>query len=321
MSRVTSRTVEAPTAPAPASPAAVWTSLSLVYVIWGSTYLAIAITVESAPPMMSMGLRFVTAALLLGGFLVVRRGPAVLRVTRRQVASSAIVGFLLLFCGMGGLSYAERHVDTGIAALIVAVVPLWVVLLRLTAGDHPRPLTWIGIGIGLVGLAVLLHPGGSGGSPLGWSLLIMGGSACWALGSFLQPKLDTPRNPLVLSFYEMLTGGAVLLLVGSGIGERVSPSTLTASSIWAWVYLVAIGSLVGYVAYVWLLDNAPLSLVSTYAYVNPVVAVGLGVLLHGEKVTGGLLLGGAIVVAGVVLVVTGERQSKLAATAVPECVT
>ena len=284
---VTTRTVpDTAVASTSASPAMVWTSLSLVYVIWGSTYLAIAITVESAPPMLSMGLRFVTAALLLGGYLLVRNGPSVLRATRREVGSSAVVGFLLLFGGMGGLAYAERHVDTGVAALIVAGVPVWVVLLRLTSRDRPRPLTWLGVGIGLAGLVVLLLPQGDHGeSPLGWLLLIMAGSASWALGSFLQPKLDTPPNPLVLTFYEMLAGGFTLIVVGTAIGERANPSALTASSLWAWVYLVTIGSLVGYVAYVWLLGNAPLSLISTYAYVNPVVAVALGVLLHGEQVT------------------------------------
>lgn len=318
---MTTRTTD-PATTVEANPTLVWTSLALVYVIWGSTYLGIAITVESAPPMVSMGLRFVTAALLLAGFVAVRRGPRALRVSAAELGSSAVVGFLLLFCGMGGLAYAERHVDTGIAALIVAAVPLWVVLLRLTVGDRPQALTWFGVAVGMAGLAVLLLPGaGSGETPIGWSLLIMAGSASWALGSFLQPRLRTPSDPLVLTCYEMVTGGLMLLLCGLAIGERTDFGALTRSSLVAWVYLVLIGSLVGYVAYVWLLDNAPLSLVSTYAYVNPVVAVALGVLLHGEQITSAILLGGAIVVLGVVLVVTGERRSRLAATDVPECAT
>jgi drug/metabolite transporter (DMT)-like permease len=318
--RVTTSTLEAP--PQQASSAAVWTALSLVYVIWGSTYLAIAITVESAPPMLSMGMRFLAAALLLGVYLVIRNGPGVLRVTRRELASSSVVGFLLLFGGMGGLAYAERHVDTGVAALIVAGVPVWVVLLRLTVGDRPRPLTWIGVAVGLAGLAVLLHPGaGMSAEQLGWSLMIMVGSASWALGSFLQPRMHTPSNPLVLSFYEMVTGGLMLVVCGFAIGERPDFGALTLSSSLAWLYLVLVGSLVGYVAYVWVLGNAPLSLVSTYAYVNPVVAVALGVLLHGEHITAAMFLGGAIVVVGVVLVVTAERASRLAASDVPECAT
>lgn len=314
------------TIPAPprhqASPAAVWTALSLVYVIWGSTYLAIAVTVETAPPTISMGMRFLTAAALLGLFLVIRNGPRALRVTRRELMSSSLIGFLLLFCGMSGLAYAERHVDTGVAALIVAGVPVWVVLLRLTVGDRPRPLTWLGVIVGMAGLAVLLHPGsGMTAEQFGWSMLIMAGSACWALGSFLQPRIATPENPLVLSFYEMLTGGLMLAVFGVAIGERPDLGSLTMSSSLAWLYLVLVGSLVGYLAYVWVLDNAPLSLVSTYAYVNPVVAVALGVLLHGEHVTAAMLLGGAIVVIGVVLVVTAERASRLAASDVPDCAT
>lgn len=312
-------TLEAP--PQQAGSATVWTALSLVYVIWGSTYLAIAITVDSAPPWTSMGLRFVTAALLLGAFLVVRDGPGVLRVAMPELASSSAVGFLLLFCGMGTLSYAERHVDTGVAALIIAGVPVWVVLLRLTVGDRPRPLTWVGVAVGMVGLAVLLRPGsGSSAGQLGWSLVIMAGSACWALGSFLQPRMRTPRNPLVLSFYEMLTGGLLLIAGGAVIGERLDPAAITSSSVLAWAYLVLVGSLVGYIAYVWVLEHAPLSLVSTYAYVNPVVAVALGVLLHGEHVTAAMALGGGIVVVGVVLVVTAER-ARGKASDVPECVT
>ncbi|HET8970803.1 MAG TPA: EamA family transporter [Candidatus Nanopelagicales bacterium] len=309
------------TAPPEVSQAQVWTSLSLVYVIWGSTYLAIAVTVESAPPMQSMGMRFLAASALLALFIVVRRGPAALRVSRRQVASSATVGFLLLVCGMGGLAYAERHVPTGVAALIVAGIPVWIVILRAVTGDRPRPLTWLGVLVGLLGLAVLLLPGSSGGASLGWSLLILSGSACWAVGSFLQPRLDTPSDPLVLTLYQMLTGGVMLMLGGALLHERWNLAALTASSIWSWVYLVTIGSLVGYVAYVWLVGHAPLSLVSTYAYVNPVVAVALGVLLHGESLTGAIIAGGAIVVLGVVLVVTAERKVHPAAADVPECAT
>lgn len=300
----------------------VWTALSLVYVIWGSTYLAIAITVDSAPPMLSMGMRFVSAALLLGIFLVVRDGPSVLRVTRRELGSSSVIGFLLLFCGMGTLSYGERHVDTGVAALIVASVPVWVVLLRSIVGDRPRPLTWAGVAVGMVGLAVLLRPGADmSGTQVGWSLLIMLGSACWAVGSFLQPRIHTPQNPLVLSFYEMVAGGVFLMVCGAAIGERPDFGSLALSSILAWVYLVLIGSLVGYIAYVWVLGHAPLSLVSTYAYVNPVVAVTLGVLLHGEHVTAAMAFGGAIVVVGVLLVVTAERAGGARASDVPDCVT
>ncbi|MEO6822598.1 MAG: EamA family transporter [Candidatus Nanopelagicales bacterium] len=309
-----------------ASPAQVWISLSLVYVIWGSTYLGIAVTVETMPPLQALGVRFLSAALLLGTFLVVRRGPGVIRVSRREVASSALLGFLMLVCAMGMLAYAEQHVATGVAALIVAIVPLWVVILRAISGDRPRLLTWLGVAVGLVGLAVLLLPRssagqGEGDSRLWWSLGIMAGSSCWAIGSFLQPRLQTPRDPLVLTFFEMLAGGVFMIVIGTVIGERWDISAISARSIWALAYLITFGSLVGFVAYVWLIDNAPLSLVSTYAYVNPVVAVILGIALHGEKVSSALLLGGAIVVVGVGMVVTAERRTRNDLRDLPEIAT
>lgn len=311
-------------ATATASPARVWVALSLVYVIWGSTYLGIAITVETMPALQSLGVRFLSAALLLGTFLVFRRGPGVLRVPARAVASSALLGFLMLVCAMGMLAYAERHVATGVAALIVAIVPLWVAILRAVSGDRPRRMTWLGVAVGLVGLAVLLLPrsaGGHGDSSLWWSLGIVAGSSCWAVGSFLQPRLATPSDPLVLTFYEMLAGGVLMIVIGTAIGERWDFSAISGRSIAALAYLITFGSLVGFVAYVWLIDNAPLSLVSTYAYVNPVVAVILGVLLHGETVSSGLLLGGAIVVVGVGMVVTAERRSRAELRELPEFTT
>lgn len=297
-----------------ASPARVWVALSLVYVIWGSTYLGIAVTVETMPALQALGVRFLSAALVLGVFLVVRRGPGVLRVSRREVAGSTLLGFLMLVCAMGMLAYAEQHVPTGVAALIVAIVPLWVVILRGLSGDRPRLLTWLGVAVGLAGLAVLLLPrsgaGQGDGTRLWWSLGIMAGSSCWAVGSFLQPRLTTPRDPLVLTFYEMAAGAILMIVIGTAIGERWDLSAISARSIWALAYLITFGSLVGFVAYVWLIDNAPLSLVSTYAYVNPVVAVVLGVVLHGEHVSTALLVGGAIVVVGVGMVVSAERRGK-----------
>ncbi len=309
---------------ATASPARVWVSLSLVYVIWGSTYLGIAVTVEPMPALQALGVRFLSAALLLGTYLAVRRGPGVLRVSRREIASSALLGFLMLVCAMGMLAYAEQHVATGVAALIVAIVPLWVVILRAFSGDRPRLLTWLGVAVGLIGLAVLLLPqssGGQGDARLWWSLGIMAGSSCWAVGSFLQPRLQTPSDPLVLTFFEMLAGGVLMIVIGTAIGERWDFSMISARSLWALAYLITFGSLVGFVAYVWLIDNAPLSLVSTYAYVNPVVAVILGVLLHGENVSSALLFGGAIVVVGVGMVVTAERRTRNELHDLPEIAT
>jgi drug/metabolite transporter (DMT)-like permease len=297
-----------------ASPLAVWSALSVVYVVWGSTYLAIAVTVESMPPLIALGTRFLTACAVLGLALVLRRGPRALAVPWPQLRGAVIVGLLLLGVGMGVLTLAEQHVPSGVAALIVAIMPLWVVILRAVTGDRPPLVTWLGVAVGIAGVVVLVGPGASGSGSeqrLFWSLAMLVSTACWAYGSFLQPKIATPRDPLVLSFYEMLTGGVALSLVGLLRGEHVSDmANATARSWWGWGYLVVVGSLFAYTAFVWLVGHAPLSLVSTYAYVNPVVAVLLGWWILGEPLTVGLLVGGAVVVVGVMLVVSAERMAR-----------
>ena len=297
----------------PASSVAVWSAMWIVYVVWGSTYLAIAVAIESMPPLVALGTRFLTAALVLAGFLAVRRGPRALVVPWPELRGAMLVGALLLGVGMGVLTLAERYVPSGVAALIVAIMPLWVVILRAVTGDRPPLVTWIGVAVGILGIAVLVAPGAhDGGADSGqrtfWSLAMLVSTACWAYGSFLQPKIRTPRDPLVLSLYEMVTGGVLLTLVGLLRGERLVDMThATTRSWWGWAYLVVVGSLIAYTAFVWVVGHAPLSLVATYAYVNPVVAVLLGWWVLGEKVTVGLLLGGAIVVVGVMLVVSAER--------------
>ncbi|MFN8158724.1 MAG: EamA family transporter [Candidatus Nanopelagicales bacterium] len=303
----------------PASAAQVWTALSIVYVVWGSTYLAIAVTVRTLPPLVSMGLRFFVAAAVLAVFLVLRRGRGALTVTRAELRGAATVGVLLLGVGMGMVTMAEQYVPSGVAALIVSIMPVWVVLLRTISGDRPRLVTWLGVAIGFAGMVVLVHPGADVAAVNGatdgqralWSMLMPIGTLCWAIGSFLQPRITTPRDPLVLTTYEMLTGGTVLALVGLLRGEDLSKfATATTSSWVAWGYLVTVGSLFAYLAFVWLIGHAPLSLVATYAYVNPVVAVLLGWLILREPLSSAVLLGGAIIVSGVVLVVSGERVGR-----------
>lgn len=308
-----------PAGPQQGRPAQVWTALTIVYVVWGSTYLAIAVTVRSLPPLVSMGLRFFVAAAVLAAFLLLRRGPRALAVTRAELRGAALVGVLLLGVGMGMVTMAEQYVPSGVAALIVSIMPVWVVLIRTVTGDRPRLVTWLGVGIGFAGMVVLVHPGADVAAVNGatdaqralWSMLMPLGTLCWAIGSFLQPRITTPRDPLVLTTYEMLTGGSVLALVGLLRGEDLSRFASADTSSWvAWGYLVTVGSLFAYLAFVWLVDHAPLSLVATYAYVNPVVAVLLGWLILREPLSSAVLLGGAIIVSGVVLVVSGERVGR-----------
>ncbi|HSF25995.1 MAG TPA: EamA family transporter [Actinomycetes bacterium] len=289
----------------------VWVALGIVYLFWGSTYLGIRVMVEDMPPLSAAGSRFVVAGLVLTAVLVVVKGRRVMRIDRRQLAGTALLGLLLPACGNGLMTIGEQSVASGIAALLAAGVPVWVVLLRTASGDRPRGLTWLGVLLGLGGLVVLVARSGSGGasSTIG-VLTILLATLGWSLGSWWQGRLTLPANPFVTTVYEMLWGGAFMLAGGWLTGERVDLGAYATSSWVAWSYLVVFGSLVGFSAYVWLLGQAPLSLVATYAYVNPVVAVVLGALILAEPVTGTVLLGGAIVVAGVAVVVSAERPGR-----------
>ncbi|MEV6103593.1 EamA family transporter [Streptomyces sp. NPDC051940] len=292
--------------------AAVWGALAIVYVVWGSTYLAIRVTVETVPPFLSAGGRFVVAGLILAAIVAWRRGAGALRVTGRQLASAALVGLLLLLGGNGLVVLAETSVPSGLAALLVAGVPVWIVLLRRLSGERPGAATFGGVGLGVAGLAVLTVPGFSGDVGLGGVLTVVAGTLLWSLGSFASGRLPMPRDPLAASALEMVAGGLGCLLMGLGRGEQhdLVLGEISGRSWFALGYLVVFGSLVAFTAYVWLLHSAPLSLTATYAYVNPVVAVLLGALILDEALTWSVVLGGAVVVSGVCLIVTTERVRK-----------
>ena len=294
-----------------ASSAMIWLALSTVYVVWGSTYLAIRIVVDAdLPPLLAMGARFLAAGALLAVVVAARRGGSSLRVTRREAAGAAAVGVLLLLGGNGLVAVAEQTVPSGLAALLVATTPLWLVLLRVGTGQRPHRATWAGVVLGFLGVAVLaLRGGGISGVETWGVLVVVVATLSWALGSFGSGRLGLPADPFVATVWEMLLGGVALVLVGSLAGEwsRLEPGAVETSGWVALAYLVVIGSMVAYTAYVWLLANAPISLVSTYAYVNPVVAVLLGWLVLAEPVTSVVLGGGVLVVAGVALVVSAER--------------
>ncbi|MDQ1642958.1 MAG: hypothetical protein QOJ90_2309 [Actinomycetota bacterium] len=294
-------------------PATVWIALVTVYLVWGSTYLAIRVVVKTAPPLLAMGVRFVLAGALLATFLGLRYGWSVLRVGRRQVASAGLVGALLLLCGNGGVAIAEQTVPSGLAALLVAAVPLWLVCLRSAAGDRPRSLSLLGTALGFVGIAVLARPGGHGSEVKTWGLIVLVvATISWATGSFISSRLPLPSNAFVATAYEMTIGGALMLPVGALRGELDGFHVSDVSGeAWAWMaYLVVFGSLAAFTAYIWLLQNAPISLTATYAYVNPVVAVALGALVLSEPITLPIVLGGLVVVVGVGLVVSTERPRR-----------
>lgn len=299
-----------------AEPARLWPPLITLWIIWGSTYLGIAVVAQSMPAFMSMGTRFIVAAVVLGIGILAVRGPKALRVDLPGLAYSALMGTILLGIIIGNLTLAERHVPSGIAALIVAVNPLWIVLFRFRAGERPAPLTLVGVAIGMTGLVLMLLPGGTtpvtGSTDLEvvlWSLTIVVGAFVWAAVSWRSARWPMPRSAMTATFYELLAGGLCALAIGAVLGERIDLATGYPADAWAgWGWLV-FASVVGYGSYSWLIQNAPMSLVATYAYVNPVVAVILGSALLDEPITRDVVLGLTVVLAGVVLVIRGERRS------------
>jgi drug/metabolite transporter (DMT)-like permease len=290
-------------------------ALGIVYVVWGSTYLAIRLMVEDMPPLVSAGARYLAATAIMAALLSLRSGWRTLTVTRAEFAGCALLGVLLPAGGNGLVTVAERHgAPSGIAALLVAAVPLWVVCYRFAAGDRPSRRTLSGVLLGFAGLAYLIASTGFGGHvKVTACLIIVVATLCWSFGSWFQARLALPSDPFVTTTYEMLTGGAVLLAGGLVGGERISVHSYTGSSWLAWGYLVTFGTVVAFSAYVWVLSNAPISLVATYAYVNPVVAVFLGWLIVSEPLTWPILIGGAVVVGAVAIVVGSERPASVQA--------
>jgi drug/metabolite transporter (DMT)-like permease len=280
----------------------VWVALWTVYVIWGSTYLGIKLAGETIPPLFAVGTRFVAAGLLMAGYTAWRRGPRVLRVRPVELCSCIVIGALLP--GANALLFvAERHVPTGLTSLIIGAVPLWLVLMRTATGDRPPPIALGGVLVGFVGLAILVHPNGR--SPLWALLVVVASSLMWATGSFLSSRLPMPADNFAATSIEMLAGGLILLPIGLAV-THPHFSDFSGRSIGGWIYLVTFGSLVGFTAYVWLLDNAPLGTVATYAYVNPVVAIALGALVLHESLTWTIGLGALLVLACVAIVVRQE---------------
>ncbi len=290
--------------------------LITLWIVWGSTYMGIALMVKSMPPLMGSGTRFITASLVLGTILVLVKGPRAFKVTRPQVRGAAFMGVTILGVGIGILSLAQRYVPSGIAALIVSVTPLWIIFFRFRAGDRPSRLTLMGVGVGLMGLILMLLPGGtepvngaSNAQVTLWSVAIACGSFSLAFFSWRSTKYQQPKEPLTTAVIQLATAGVFLILVGTLIGERWDFSVITQQSWAGWGFL-AFASATAYGAFVWLINNAPMSLVSTYAYVNPVIAVFLGLIILNEVITVDVVVGLSIVVGGVVLVVSGERRSR-----------
>ena len=296
----------------PPSRNAVVANFAIVYVIWGSTYLGIRLAIDSVPPLLMVGARFLLAGALLYAWAR-RRGAA--RPTGAAWGRAAIVGGCLLVCGNGGLTFGEMYVPSGLAALLIAMVPVFMALLGWLSGQSPRPArrVWLGFACGLAGVALLARPdGASAAHPrflLGVGVILVGG-VIWSAGSLYSRRAGQGTAPMLMAAMQMLTAGA-MLLAGAGLRGEIAdfhPAQVTAKSLVAFLYLVFIGALVGYNAYLWLLRHCPPAQVATYAYVNPVVAVLLGAGFGGEKLTSSMLAGAALIVAAVALVVTNRPR-------------
>ena len=293
-----------------APPGLLGAALGTVYLAWGATYLAVMVMVTHMPALVASGTRALAAGGLLAVGVAVWRGRRRLRVTRPELGACVLIGLLLPVGGQGLVAVAEqRGAASGLTALIVAAVPLWVVCLRALGGERPPARSVIGILIGFVGVAALIGAYGIGGvSPTGALLLVVLASISWALGSWLQPRLRLPADPWVVVVYEMLVGGSVLCALGVARGEELALMSAPPRAWAAWAFLVVVGSILALTAYHWLLQVTSVSVVSTYAYVNPVVALWLGWLVLREPVTHTTLAAAAVIVVGVAMVITSERR-------------
>lgn len=291
----------------------IWIALLALYIVWGSTYLAIRFAVETLPPFLMAGTRFLISGAIL---FIWRRAAGDSMPTKRQWRSTAIVGIFLLLGGNGLVSFAEQYVPSGITALIIGSMPMWLVMIEAMrpGGVRPNWLAVLGLLIGFGGIFLLIGPAeftGTGHTfnPLGIGALLVA-AFLWSIGSIYSRSADMPQSSLMATGAEMLTGSLAIFLVSGLTGEwRGFNFANVATSSWlGLLYLIAVGSLIGFVSYIWLLQNAPVSLVATYAYVNPLVAVFLGAWLANEALNARILVAGLVIISSVILI--NQTKSK-----------
>ena len=292
-----------------AGPARVWAALLVVYTVWGSTYLFILIAERSLPVFVMTAARFLIAGVLLYVWAVRRGDRAGDRPGRREWVAAAVVGAALFVVGNAGVAWAETRVDTGVASLIIAAVPLWMAFFdRVACGQRLTRQAVVGLAVGFGGVALLAWPSGPNRIEIGGAIALLVSGAGWAAGSLYSRRAPLPRRPLVSASLQMTTGGLMLLVVAGATGEFGEVHDVTASSALALVYLIVFGSWLAFSAYAWLLRNARTSLVSTYAYVNPLVAVFLGWAVEKEAIGVRTVLAGGIILAAVALIVTPSKD-------------
>jgi drug/metabolite transporter (DMT)-like permease len=290
-------------------------AFAAVYIIWGSTYLAIKYAIDTIPPLLMAGVRFLSAGAVL---MIWARFTADYEKPKPEHWRSAlIVGTLLLLFGNGGVVFAERYISSSLAALLVAIEPFWVVILSWVWLRSSRPNLKVVLGLlaGFLGVWLLINGHGPSGAGAGsmqlWATLaLVGATFFWAAGSIFGLRAAAPKSAIQTAGMQMLAGGAVLLVVSALFGEwsGIYLSHISRASLYGLAYLVLFGSIIGFTAYSWLLRNAPPPIVATYAYVNPIVAVLLGWLIAGETFTGQMLIGAGVIVGSVVLITSQEKD-------------
>src|SRR5213592_3799640 len=288
-------------------------ALAALYLIWGSTYLAIRFSIETIPPFLMAGARFVLAGMIMYAIAWLQ---GIGKSTWGNWRTSFIIGACLLLGGNGGVTISEQYIDSGLAALIVAIVPIYIVLLGWATGMAPRPtpVMWMGLAGGFVGVGILFGPGlrlhSSGGRnpAIGISILLVS-SFIWSAGSLYSRVAKHAASPFLTAAQQMLCGGTLLLFAGIATGElrRLHPSSISTLSLASFIYLVVIGAVVGSTAYIWLLRHWEPAKVATYASVNPIVAVLLGTLSAGETVTVRTLVAAALIIGSVDLIITAQH--------------
>jgi drug/metabolite transporter (DMT)-like permease len=280
----------------------VWLALVTVYLVWGSTFIALAIAVRDLPPFLAMAIRHLVAGSVLLVFALPRGDRYSDRIGRPQILAAFVFGGLLFVTGHGALAWAQQTVPAGVAALLVGTIPIWMALFdRVAFGRRLPRSAYAGIALGFAGLTFLFDPFGKGSVDRLGALVIVGSAMCWAAGSLYSRGAPLPRRPLVSAGLASVCGGTLLAgysVVSGEIGEAV----WTTDAVLALAYLVVVGSFVGFTSYVWLLQVAPTSLVSTYAYVNPIVAVVLAWIILGEVVTAQMVVAGAAVLVSVAVI-------------------
>jgi drug/metabolite transporter (DMT)-like permease len=297
-----------------AGAARVWAALAVVYVVWGSTYLFILLAERTLPVFVMSSLRFLIAGGLLYAWAVRRGDTEGDRPGARQWLAAAVVGAGLFLIGNAGVAWAEKRVDTGVASLIIAAVPLWMALFdRVACGQRLSRTAVSGLAVGFCGVALLAWPSGPGHVEVAGAVALLVSGAGWAAGSLYSRRAPLPRRPFVAAGMQMLAGGVLLAIVAAATGEVTQVHDVSVTSALSLVYLITVGSWLAFTAYAWLLRTVRTSLVSTYAYVNPLVAVFLGWAVESEPVSVRTLVAGVVILAAVALIVTpprGERATE-----------